>query len=251
MTHKSHDLVIMAPSVKSLQYLLDICNAELQRILLDFNAKKSVCMKFSKKYMSDNCNFNIRLGNDFLNFTKETKYLGFNLTYNLCNFNDIIRERNRFYNTFNCLLRRFNSLNPNIFMHIFKSYCIQFYGTELWFNNFRCITALRQFGVGFHKSLKKIFKIPYYESNHMVCEALNMVTFEHQLDIIKMKFTFKLFTKRPIFILKNYNYFLTNSMLLKDVTNFMFYKYDVIDFLDNDISALIARIFYVHNHVYS
>jgi hypothetical protein len=41
------------------------------------------------------------------------------------------------------------------------------------------LNALRKFGIGFHKAVKKIIGCPFYFSNHEMCYSLNMFTFPH------------------------------------------------------------------------
>ena len=160
---------------------------------------------------------------------------------------DIKRERNRFYNCFNSILRKFNNTDFNVFLTLFKSYCIQFYGSTLWFNNFNCKTVLNQFAIGFHKALKKILGVGWGVSNHYVCSIFGLVTFENLININQVKFAHKLINCPPPFISKNIIYFRFYSELLKHTDFIMTKTYDVVDFLNNDIDALISRIYYVHD----
>ena len=72
-----------------------------------------------------------------------------------CNADDIIWARNKFYIDFNNLLRKFNFLDKNVKLLLFRQFCIQFYGSELWFSNDGSIGQLKQFGAGYHKAIKK------------------------------------------------------------------------------------------------
>ena len=126
------DLVVLGPSKGSLQHILDICYRTANELNLNFNAKKSVCVVFRN---SPNVNksydhFKFFLGNKILGISNEVKYLGFNIMANLCNKQDIIKERNKFYNSFNSILRKF-SVNLDVFMVLMKSFCFNFYGIEL------------------------------------------------------------------------------------------------------------------------
>ena len=170
------DVVVLAPSITALQRILDTCSSTAKLLKLNFNTKKSVCMQFHKNCkISDNSRSNnFRIGNDLLQNVNEVVYLGFNITSNMCNNKDIIRERNKFYNRFNSILRKFYSVNLDVFLVLFKSFCFSFYGCELWFRNFNCKLVLKSFSVGFHKSVKKIIGVPWCESNYVVCEALGL-----------------------------------------------------------------------------
>ena len=65
------------------------------------------------------------LGNNELAFVSETKYLGFVVDQTLSNVEDITKVRNKFYSTFNILLRKFHYLDSDAFFEIFKSYCMK------------------------------------------------------------------------------------------------------------------------------
>ena len=127
------DVVVLAPSKVALQKILDVCNLSAKSLKLSFNTKKSVCMKFKKniKKFYEPLSSNFKLGTDMLQNVNEVVYLGFNITSNMCNSNDIIRERNKFYNRFNSILRKFHSVNLDVFLVLFKSFCFSFYGCEL------------------------------------------------------------------------------------------------------------------------
>ena len=241
------DLTILAPSVTGLQNLLNQCYHETEMLMLKFNSMKSVCMKFSKNMNEPVLKKKLKLGCNEISFVEKTMYLGFNIDSNLCNKNDIIKERNKFYNNFNCILRKFNNVSFNVFLTLFKAYCYQFYGSELWFNNFNCKIVIHQFSVGFHKAIKKMIGAPWRESNHIVCKMTGMVTFEHILDINRIRFLYKILKYPPKFIENNFSFFINSSFLMNEIEFLIMTKYNVDNFLDNDLDALIARIFYVHD----
>jgi hypothetical protein len=114
---------------------------------------------------------NIVLNGNIIKFVNQVKYLGFVLNDDLSNVDDIKRCRNKFYGIFNILLRKFHYLDLNAFYELFNSYCLQFYGAEMWFSNIKCKTALKKFDVGFHKSFKKNLKCPYYVSTVITLSA--------------------------------------------------------------------------------
>ena len=182
------DVAIMAPSLTSLQCLIDIFYNEISILKLKINTNKSVCVKFSKKgnaLLNDNL---ITCGNNFIKFSSSVEYLGFKMDFKLNDKEDIIRVRNKFYSQFNIVLRKFHFSDINVLLQLFDSYCTGFYGMELWFNLRGCSTLLNQFSVGFHKAIKKIFNVPYYFSNHDVCEAAGLFTFQHFINFNQTTF---------------------------------------------------------------
>jgi len=104
------DLVLLAPSWKALQQLLDILQKHINTIDLTCNAKKSVCMIFRPRHSSkvvSSCFPCFRLGYKVLQFVTEFKYLGHVIDNSLTDDDDVKREmRNMFVRT-NILLRRF------------------------------------------------------------------------------------------------------------------------------------------------
>ena len=112
----------------------------------------------------------------------------FNLKFNMSNEIDIIEQRNRFYNTFNMVLRKFFIVREFVFLKLFKTYCCQFYCLELWFGSYKWVTDLNKFAVGFYRAVKKIFRLPDGESNHLVCELSDILTFDHLFNWNKIRF---------------------------------------------------------------
>ena len=245
------DITLLAPSIRSLQELIDALGLEIAKIGLTINTKKSICMKLSrkKKILDESPKRNIFINGKKLNFVKETKYLGFQIDESLSNLSDIIRVRNKFYSSFNMLLRKFHYITVDAFIVLFKSICLQFYGSELWFNNLKCLTALRKFGVGFHKAVKKIIGCPFYFSNHEMCYNLNMFTFPHHINWDLIRFTNNVLNSENELFISLSKYLKYRSFIITKTQRILKDKYNVCDILTNDIDAIKARIFYVQNRI--
>ena len=162
------DLVLLAPSTKALQMLIDGALDEAQSLDLEFNDKKTKCMVFRS---SNSCckravvtPFN--MNGKPIEFVTSFKYLGFVVTSNLNNKEDIDRVRGKFYSEFNSILRNFNFADQKVKLFLFKQYCLQFYGSELWIGSGGASGALKQFAIGYHKAIKKLLNLSYHESNH-------------------------------------------------------------------------------------
>ena len=133
-------------------------------------------------------------------------------------------------------------------MFLFKQYCLQFCGTELWFGGGKCNGSLKQFAVGYHKALKKILGLSYHESNHYACEQAQIFTFEHLLFWIKVNFWLRLQKSTCNFINKTKNFLCVSSVLIGELSSSASIKYDISDLLDNDRDAILSRIWYIQNH---
>ena len=237
------DMVLLSPSKSGLQKLLHIFGYKAKELNLTINTDKTVCMNFKVNNSSaiDPC---LTLDGKVLRNVNKYKYLGFMIDEFLNNDLDIVRCRNKFYNEFNSILRKFSGVDHNVFMKLFESYCIGFYGSELWFNNKRCGVPLKQFGVGYHKAIKKIFGFKYWESNHKVCEMAGVKNFIQHLNWQKIRFVYRLLLRPPAFIDKCINYFMENAFIVKEVKVILLNAYDIESLLGNDIDAIKSRIFF-------
>ena len=188
------------------------------------------------------------IGNQPVTYTESIKYLGFYLTPNLSNEEDISNKRNKFYSEFNQILRKFSSVNENIKLYLFKQYCLQMYGADLWFGDKRCKVALKQFAIGYHKAIKKLIGVSYHESNHYACQQAHLLTFEHFLNSLKIQFMFRLNMSPCLFIEKAMKYLRVSSVFFKEVAEVSANKYQIDDLLENDRQAVVSRVSYVQNH---
>jgi hypothetical protein len=238
------DIVILAPTAFALQNILNVLNIELEQINLFLNPAKCAYMIINKSRKIKETSANIHINNIKLKYVDQYKYLGFIINNRLSNKHDIIRARNKFYAVFNMLLRRFHYVNSEIFLTLFKSYCVQFYGAELWFDNKNCMVELKRFSVGYHKAIKKIFRIPYYYSNHYVCNKLQLFTFSHFLNWIKIRFAYNVLNSRNILLIKLKDFYWHESSFVSSVKKLMWSEYNIID-IDNDLDAIRSRISFV------
>lgn len=242
------DIVLLAPSIVGLQVMLDLISAETVALKLKFNSTKSVILPFGKRMNLGDIKARFYLNGDLLSMVHEIKYLGFIINMELNEYSDIIRCRNKFYNEFNGLLRKFGFLSPHLFLKLFKTFCMNFYGVDTWINMNGSAVALRQFSVGYHKALKKILKMSTHESNHYVCQEAGLFTFENLVNRTRIMAVMRLLMHPSSFIWKNFNTFYLKSFFIYDIENILKRKYEVYSILDNDIDAITSRIIYVQNH---
>ena len=148
------DIVLLAPSRTGLQILIDNVLMEASKIEFKFNDQKSKCMTFGTSvHYSDKMPF--MLGEKPLEFVSDIKYLGYHIQSNLRNNKDINESLSKFYREFNIILRRMNFADTRIKLYLFKQCCLQIYGAELWFHETGSMSGLKQFGIGYHKAIKK------------------------------------------------------------------------------------------------
>ncbi|CAF3775813.1 unnamed protein product [Rotaria socialis] len=114
------DLVLLSPSREGLQNLLNFAYTEISKLNLSVNEGKTSCMIFNSNKNNVN-GAKFHWNGKGLSVVKTIKYLGFVITDDLSNKQDMTRARNCFYNSFNGILRSFSSLDPEAFFVLFRA----------------------------------------------------------------------------------------------------------------------------------
>lgn len=241
------DIVLLAPSYTGLQKLIDISVNGAISLNLVFNESKSKCMIFRGKLKKIEGLRPFTLNNKELEFVSSFKYLGYFIQENLNNSIDIDHCLRKFYKEFNIILRKFSFADSKIKLYLLKQCCLQIYGSDLWFCNKGSMNNLKQFGIAYHKAIKKILCLSSHESNHFACEIAKLMTFEHFLNSNLIFFAYRMLEKPCNFIRKVKHCF-QNSYLLREVYDILGSKYEIDSLLENDKDAIKARISYVQNH---
>ena len=116
------DLVLLSPSAKGLQELIDKAYSEALDIDLKFNYVKTKCMVFrSGGGMEDDGSIqNFKINENNVEFVNSVQYLGYIISKDFkCN-DDITHARNKFYAQFNMLLRKLHFSDSNVKMFLFR-----------------------------------------------------------------------------------------------------------------------------------
>ena len=132
------DVVIMAPSTRSMQILLSHCDKYADMHDIIFHTRKSKCMYFKPKVLH-NVAPKLFLSSVALNFVDTHCYLGVTLCTNMSDDLSIEKQCKNLYARGNLLLRHFRNCSDNVKKLLFTSYCTSFYGSSLW-HNFRSDT---------------------------------------------------------------------------------------------------------------
>ena len=202
------DLVLLAPSAEGLQKLIDKAYNEALDIDLKFNYKKTKCIVFKLKPGDEYKNIKpFTIDSHNIDFVRSFRYLGYIISSDLNSNDDIVRARNKFYAQFNMLLRNFHFSDTHVQMFLFRQFCLQIYGCELWFNSSFSKTLFKGFEVGYHKAVKKILKLSYHESNHFACQEAQVFTFRHFIHKCKIMAAFRVLSKPCHFIHKILDFF--------------------------------------------
>ena len=152
-----------------------------------------------------------------------------------------------FKRNFGFLLRKFYSVDIEMFYSFFNSNCSSFYASELGVNRTKCSRNFKALTVSYHSALKKILGFPIFYSNHFTCSVLNAFTFEHYINLKCIRFLFWLIINEgPCFILHKC-YFLNMSLYKKKIHEMCVNKYDLSNILDNDFDAIVSRISFIQD----
>ena len=114
-------------------------------------------------------------------------------------------------------MRKFSFTDKEVLLYLFKQYCLQFYGSELWIGHCCSSNALKQFSIGYHKAIKKIIKVSYHESNHYACQEAHLFTFEHLVNKIKVSTAYRLIKSPCEFFIRVNDFMKFSSVLYRDV----------------------------------
>jgi len=159
------DLVLLAPSWRAMQCLLNAAQHAAVKINMTFNTRKTVCMVFNP------CNRNKCIADSFpaftvsgcqLKFVSQFKYLGHIIDNTFSDDSDINREIKNLFTRTNVLCRRFKHCSRPVKVRLFQTFCICLYDTALWSNY--SVGAISRLASCYTKCLKSFFGYPKYSS---------------------------------------------------------------------------------------
>ena len=252
--HKSNivayadDILLLAPSAKSLQILINEAALEAKELKLKFNKEKSKWMLFRTPGTKGNDINDMQIENDPIEQVNTFKYLGFEISNDLNEVNDIKRAMRKFYCQFNGILRKFSSVDVNVKLYLFKTYCVQIYGSDMWLNNRGSSSVLKQFSVGYHKAIKRILGLSTHESNHFVCQEARILTFNHFLNRSKIMTAIRLLHSPCNYFRKIMPFLNMSSFFRSRIKDLCQREYGIHNVFENDIDAIDSRIKFVQNH---
>ena len=118
------DLVLLAPSWRSLQSLLQAAEAGANKIMMTFNIQKTVCMVFNpscrSKCIADSFPA-FTLSGSSLAFVQQFKYLGHVVENTFSDDSDVNREIKCLFSRTNLLCRRFKRCTRLVKIRLFRT----------------------------------------------------------------------------------------------------------------------------------
>ena len=119
-------MCILAPSVKALQYLLNICCDYAEAHDITYNTNKSVCMHIKCTMFKMRVAPSVYLGGNIMLYVCKYKYLGCIITDTLRDDDDIKRTIRGIYARSNMRMRKFYNCSSHVNKFVFKTYCTTF-----------------------------------------------------------------------------------------------------------------------------
>ena len=163
------DLVIISPSAKGLQRLVDICAVYGQNHDILFNHDNTVCM-----YMPSGNHYYLNTPVILLNgiqlaFVRTYKYLGTVMTRDNADDSNKRRQRGICYARANGIIKNFSMCSPVVKATLFRTFCSNMYCSQLW-RDYKS-SSIKQLIVGYNHSFRFIMNY------HRNCSASGMFVF--------------------------------------------------------------------------
>jgi hypothetical protein len=140
------DIILLAPSIRALNILLQVCHSWARRNRLLFNAQKSVGICFSgplKRGPMD-LSIPIKLGEDAIPTSEEVVHLGHLLSYDLADSAEVMSIARNFNKQFHGFFQKFVKLRKReLLVPLFNAYCSSFYGLDAIFPHRASMASIR------------------------------------------------------------------------------------------------------------
>ena len=187
-------MVVMSPSLKGLQRLLNLCNDYCIQWDIRLNAKKTKNLFFGCKTAPTH---SLKLNDADIKWEAKWKYLGINLKSGL-NFDCCIQETiAKYYRALNAILRVEGRSNDIIMLRLLEAHCIPIltYGIEVL--HVRDRDERRKLRVAYNAAYRKIFAYSYRESVTELQHCLNRQTWEELTEKRQSVFRARLYSAHP------------------------------------------------------
>ena len=156
------DLVLLSPSVKALQEMINLCEIFGTEYSLQFTERKTECIRFGENIKA---NPPIYMSGSKLQWKTQVKHLGNMISSDQNDASDIAYKRGIFYGNINKLLANLGSLPSSTLNVLFQSYCSSFYGSQLWDLSSKYINDIY---ISWQKGMRRIWKLPYQTHRYLL-----------------------------------------------------------------------------------
>ena len=176
------DLVVLAPTARGLNILLQVCKEFADLNDVKFNTEKSVCMAIRNRDMDPTRLPSIYLGNTVLTYVEEFKYLGHHINEAFTDDQDIQREMRSLYARGNTIIRKLGFLPLDLKCSLFKSYCYSLSGASVW-RDYKQATLYR-LKVCYNSIMRKLAYVAPWQSASAMFVTMGIRSFDESLRAI-------------------------------------------------------------------
>ncbi len=162
------DIVLLAPSLSALQFMITMCESYAQDYHIMFNPKKSKLMCFNVKHTD----IQIQLCGQTINIVDNETYLGNYIGANIWD-RAMTRSVGSFTQKSNHVIAEFSMLDSYSVCKLHSIYCMSLYGSELWNYNGSYIQDIY---VAWRKVMRKLFRLPPRAHNYIVCNITECIS---------------------------------------------------------------------------
>ena len=155
------DIVLISPTVHGMRLMLNMCNQFARDFDVVFNASKSKCIVNRPRnvslcsYVRDVC---FSVGGHDIEVVDSWPHLGHIFSNTPDDKLDVSHRRCKFIGQVNNVLGWFGKVDSDTKTRLFKSYCSDFYGCELWDLS---DVAVQSLCTSWRLALRRIWKLPY------------------------------------------------------------------------------------------
>ena len=235
------DVILLCPSRKGLQEMLDICELFGDEYHVGYNATKTKCIKFSNIAVDEQ--YCVKLNDVILKWVRSVNHLGNEIDCSLRDKCDVDAKKYTFIGSVNKLLHIFGCLQSHVLVKLFQNYCCSFYGSVLWKQN---DSAIHDICIEWNKALRKVWRLPNTAHTAMLGPLNNQCHISDQLSMRFMKFYDRMHRCDNDLVnfmanvaKHNHNGFIKNNIM------YIKWKYDI-DLTKMDVSSCIKRVKQMH-----
>ena len=159
----------------------------------------------------------------------------------------MLRVFTSFNKSVGIFLRSLGSCDIAVKWYMFNHLWTSFYGAQLWVKRWGNIALLKQLAISYPSAHKKVLGLPKWASNHFTCSMLGCLTFDHFLNLKVLKFNLWMKNSTSSCFALHKFYFWKFSSFYSHLDKLLQTKYSLNNFEDNDVDALIAMNYFVHD----
>jgi hypothetical protein len=208
------DIIILSPSIKGLQAMLDTCMRVSKSLFLSFNFLKSHCIMFGKRVSNVEPMW---MGTHSIPWVDSIRYLGVHIVSGKRLMFDVNPTKRSFYCACNCIYSHSHSLDEIIQLSLQESYCLPlltFASPALSLSS----KQIRELNVCWNSVYRTIFGFNVWESVRCFINGLGRLNLMYILNVRRSKFYMHLTRSNNtvlynLFWLHCYDYFNTDDCL--------------------------------------